>query len=239
MIKAVLFDLDDTLFDHRGCAQDALRTLQACHRCFREMVFADLEGAHARLLEELHQEVMVGRVPLDDARKERFRRLFAAAGVTAGDDLSRLAAVAYRDRYAEVRRAMPGAAELLQLVRARARVGVVSNNLLAEQEEKLRVCGLDRFIDALVVSEEIGVGKPDPAMFAVALDRLGCAAEEAVMVGDSWPSDIAGARAAGIRAIWFNPRHEPAPDGDAAVAQVDTLAPPDAVMRMIFDAHRD
>jgi 5'-nucleotidase len=239
MISAVLFDLDDTLFDHRGCARDALETVRASHPRFREMAFAELEQAHSRFLEELHHDVMVGRVPLDAARNERFRRLFAAAGVTAGDDLAQRAASMYRERYAASRRAVAGAAALLPLVRSRARVGIVSNNLLEEQREKLRVCGLDGFIDALVVSEEAGTAKPDATIFALALERLGCTAGEAVMVGDSWPADIEGARASGIRAIWFNPRHEPVPDGDAGVSQLDALEPPDTVLRMIFDAHRD
>jgi len=239
MVSAVLFDLDDTLFDHRGCARDALEAVRTSHACFREMAFAKLERAHAQLLEELHHDVMTGRVSLEAARNERFRRLFAAAGVTAVDDLARRAAATYRARYAEARRAVAGAADVLRLVRARARIGIVSNNLLEEQREKLRVCGLDGFVDALVVSEEAGVSKPDPAIFRLVLERLGCAAREAVMVGDSWTADIAGARAAGIRAIWLNPRHEPVPAGEAGVSQLAALEPPDAVMRMIFDAHRD
>ena len=239
MVKAVLFDLDDTLFDHRGCARDALEAVQACHPCFREMAFTDLEQAHARLLEELHREVMTGRVPLEAARNERFRRLFAAAGVTAADGLARLAAATYRERYAAARRAVAGAATVLRLVRARARVGIVSNNLLEEQRDKLRVCGLDGFIDVLVVSEEAGVSKPDPAIFGLALERLGCAAGDAVMIGDSWPADIAGARASGIRAIWLNPRHEAVPEGEADVPQLEGLEPPDALIRMVFDAHRN
>jgi putative hydrolase of the HAD superfamily len=239
MVGAVLFDLDDTLFDHRGCAHDALATVQASHPCFREMAFAELEQAHSRFLEELHHDVMIGRVQLDAARNERFRRLFAAAGVTAADDVARRAASMYRERYAAARRAVAGAAMLLRQVRARARVGIVSNNLLEEQREKLRVCGLDGFIDALVVSEEAGAAKPDPAIFAIALERLGCAAADAVMVGDSWAADIAGARASGIRAIWFNPHHAPVPEGETGVPQLHALEPPDAVMRMIFDAHRD
>jgi putative hydrolase of the HAD superfamily len=238
MLRAVLFDLDDTLFDHHGCARDALSAVRDGHACFSAVRFEDLERAHARYLEELHREVMVGRLPLEDARRERFRRLFGAAGVPAGDDLADLAATTYRDRYREARRAVPGVGVLLPLVKARARVGVVSNNLLAEQREKVVVCGLDVFIDTLVVSEEAGVAKPDPAIFGIALGRLGCRADEAVMVGDSWSADVAGARAAGIRAIWFNRSGEAPPEDDRSIAQLRALEPADAVLRVIFDANR-
>ena len=59
------------------------------------------------------------------------------------------------------------------------------------------------------------------------------------MIGDSWAADIVGARAAGIRAIWFNPRREAVPEGEADVPQLEGLEPPDTLIRMVFDAHRN
>jgi putative hydrolase of the HAD superfamily len=164
--------------------------------------------------------------------------LFEHAGVRAGEDLVQLAASAYRDRYREVRRAVPGAAALLALVKARSRIGIVSNNLLDEQRDKLRACGLEGWIDTLVVSEEAGVSKPDPAIFSIALERLECTAAEAVMVGDSWAADVAGARAAGIRAIWFNPNGAPPHGGDLAIAELRSLEPAEAALEVIFQLPR-
>lgn len=240
MIRAVLFDLDDTLFDHAGCAREALTAVQNCHESLRAMSFDALERTHAALLEQLHTDVMLGRVPLDEARRQRFVRLLAACGdETAGETAGHLAAT-YRDTYRDVRRALPGAAGVLAAVRQReARVGIVSNNLLEEQLDKLRTCGLDSLVDALVVSEDVGISKPDPGIFRVALDRLGIAPAEAVMVGDSWSADVLGARAAGIRAVWFNPGRVAPPDHDAAIAQLHALEPVAHAMRIIFDAHRD
>jgi HAD superfamily hydrolase (TIGR01549 family) len=233
MVRAVLFDLDDTLFDHRGCSRDALGAVRSCHESLDAMPIEELEQIHSTLLEQLHGDVMLGVVPLEDARRERFRRLLDAAGVRASDDLVEQTAVAYRDRYREVRRAVRGAAALLAVVRTRARVGIVSNNLFEEQLDKLRICGLDRLIDALIVSERAGVSKPAPAIFAAALDRLQCRPDEAVMIGDSWAADIIGARAAGIRPIWFNPLGQP-PEEGAAIDQLHSLEPTAAVLEVIF-----
>lgn len=238
MVRAVLFDLDDTLFDHRGCSRAALKGVRDAHACFGSMAFADFEDAHRRLLEELHEDVMLGRIPIDDARRERFRRLFGIAGVTASVEQAARAAALYREHYQSARRAIEGAAAVLPLVKARARVGVVSNNILEEQQEKLRYCGLEPFVDALVVSEEAGVSKPDPAIFQIALGRLACSPHEAVMVGDSWGADVAGARAAGIRAIWFNRLRAPRPEAATDVDEITALEPPEAVLRLVFDADR-
>lgn len=237
-IRAVLFDLDDTLFDHQGCAREALAAVRASHEGFRAMPAEALERAHARFLEELHGQVMLGRVPLEVARVERFRRLLGAAGVAAGDDLAAGLASTYREAYRTARRAVAGAAALLAAVKRRARVGIVSNNLLDEQQDKLRTCGLDAFVDALVVSEEAQVSKPHPAIFELALDRLRAQPAEAVMIGDSWQADIAGARAAGIHAIWFNPAGAPAPESEAAVPELRAFEPVEPAIRMIFDTHR-
>ena len=238
MLRAMLFDLDDTLFDHRVCARTALAELHAAHEALRAQPFGDIERLHAGLLEELHHRVMAGDLALEDARRERFRRLFNSAGMPDDEAAVDAAASAYRDAYRRVRQAVRGAAALLERVRQDLPVAIVSNNLLEEQEDKLRHCGLDRFVDVLVVSEGTGFCKPDPELFAIALDRLGCRAADAVMVGDSWAADIVGARAAGIPAIWFNPAGAPSPDPAAGVPELRALEPPDAAFSRILDAHR-
>lgn len=233
-MRAVLFDLDDTLFDHRLCARMALAELHQAYEAFRAHPFDDFERLHATLLEQLHHRVLTGDLKLEAAREERFRRLFQAVGLRAADDLVAGAAAAYRDGYRKVRQPVAGAARLLELVRARARVAIVSNNLLEEQQDKLRACALEAHVDVLVVSEEAGVSKPDPAIFEIALARLGCAPADAVMIGDSWAADIIGALAVGLRAIWFNPHGKTPPDPAAAVPELRALEPPEAALSLIF-----
>ena len=238
MIQAVLFDLDDTLFDHQGCARESLAAVRQAHEALGAMPFEALERAHAGFLEDLHGEVMLGRVPLEAARVERFRRLLRAVGAEGRPDLAGEIAAMYRDTYRARRRPVAGAVALMSAIKRHARVGIVSNNLLDEQQEKLQVCGLDPFVDALVVSEEAGVSKPDPAIFRIALDRLYVEPAQSVMVGDSWAADVEGARAAGIRAIWFNPSGAPLPDPGADVGQLKALEPADTGVRLILESHR-
>lgn len=231
-VRAVLVDLDDTLFDHQHCAREALTGVRAIHGCFAGLDLGALEQSHARILEELHLDVMAGRIELDAARIERFRRLYLAAGVEADAVLAARTAAAYRERYLEARQAVDGAEDFLAAVRQRAAVVVVSNNLLQEQQDKLRHCGLDRHVDVLVVSEEVGVSKPERRIFEVALERAAADAAEAVMLGDSWVNDVEGARAAGIRAVWFNRDGLEAPDPDVPV--IRSLVPAAETWRVLF-----
>jgi putative hydrolase of the HAD superfamily len=93
------------------------------------------------------------------------------------------------------------------------RLGLITNGAPAIQRLKLTGSGFVSFFDPslISISGDLGIGKPDPAIFARALSRAEIVADEAVMVGNSLPSDIAGAGNAGIRAVWVDRRGEPLP----------------------------
>lgn len=95
----------------------------------------------------------------------------------------------------------PDVAPALTALRLAHRLALVTNGSPDLQRAKLAGAGLAPFFDAVVVSGEIGIGKPDARPFALALAALGVAPGRAVMVGDSSDRDVVGARAAGIRAI--------------------------------------
>ncbi len=236
MARAVLFDLDDTLFDHRGSSRAALADVHRRHAGSTD--FDAFERHHARFLEELHREVLDGRRGLDAARRERFRRVFDAIGIGLSESETDAVAAAYRSGYVPAWRAIEGAAALLAAARQHARIGVISNNLIEETRDKLAYCRLAPLVDALVVSGDEGVSKPDARIFHIALDRLGVAAEDAVMLGDSWAADIPGAAAAGIRAVWFNPDRKPRPATPAGVSEIHSLAPPEDILPLLLGAER-
>ncbi len=227
MSRAILFDLDDTLFDHHTSSRNALARVHAASPAGSRASFDAFERHHTRFLEEMHIEVLAGRVGMDDARRERFRRVFAALGVEVTPEEAAAAAAAYRSGYLEARRPTTGAVDLLAALKPHVRIGIVSNNLYEEQREKLEFCGLAPYVDALVVSEEIGVSKPDPRIFEAALTRLGVREDEAIMVGDSWEADVRGAMNARVLPVWFNPRRMSPPPGASMwdLEQLHALAP--------------
>jgi putative hydrolase of the HAD superfamily len=230
--RAVLFDLDDTLFDHRRSARAALAEVHRVHAA--DLDFAAFERQHALHLEEMHAEVLAGRMGLDEARRERFRKLFLSLGVTLDAAAVDATATAYRTGYMTARRALYGAAELLIALRPHARIVIVTNNLLEEQQDKLQYCGLASLVDALVASEDVGVSKPDPRIFHIALERAQVDADRAVMVGDAWVNDIVGARGAGIRAVWFNPEGRPRPEDIDGVIEIRALEPATEIVPLLL-----
>lgn len=202
-ILCVLFDIDDTLYDHTFASQAALRAVTIAENSLADTAFQPLLTANMRILEVLHPEVLAGRMTLDDARVERFRQLLAQFG----GDASRAAAMAaaFQDAYELHERLVPGVEQLLPRLRMfGVRLGIVSNNSLERQTGKLRRLGISELFDDLVVSDEHGVAKPDPRLFEVALKRIGRAAADSVHVGDRWDLDVVGARDAGVLPVWFN-----------------------------------
>jgi putative hydrolase of the HAD superfamily len=232
-VRGVLFDLDDTLFDHNfstNCATAAMREFEPALAVWS---LEELRLRHSELLETIHREVVAGRLSIDDARRERFRRLLTDAGADQ-EAVGRASAAAtrYREEYQRSCRGVAGAAELLTALKNRKlRVAVVTNNLTAEQEQKIKRCGFGGRIDVLITSEGTGIAKPEVGIFTAALSAIGVSAAEAVMVGDAWDTDIAGAIAAGVRPVWFNWRGHP--PREIPVAEIATLTPLDGAVAAI------
>lgn len=237
-LRAVLVDLDDTLFDHTHATRSALDRLRAEEPTFGRWALEELVARHDEILEELHVRVLDGELTIDQARRERFTRLLRAAGAPRIADRAAELALAYRREYEVGWRPVPGARTLLDALReAGLRTVVVTNNGVAEQRLKLERCELAPLVDALVTSEEVGHSKPAEEIFLVALDHARASAPETVMLGDAWPTDIEGARRSGIRPVWLNRKGVPSPDesvqelgGLEPVGQVlDALLTPPAV----------
>lgn len=216
--KAVLFDLDDTLFDHAFAARRALEGLHGSLPRFADGPFETLEEEYGRLLEEVHLRVLAGEMTLDEARRDRMRVLMSGGGgEPPGEDEIQEMASRFRSGYQSNRRSAEGVAELLDELRERGKlVGIVTNNMTAEQEDKLAFCKLDSLVDFMVTSEDVGTPKPESVIFEAALERANCRACETVVVGDSWESDVLGAVNAGVRAVWYNPRGLLCPDPSLA-----------------------
>jgi putative hydrolase of the HAD superfamily len=232
-IKAVLFDLDDTLYDHRFSSRKGLERLKNNFECFREIPLDELEKEHLKLLNEIHlSKVLAGLCTIEEAREERYRRLFSTYGVKADTQLIEEARLLYSTAYRGNQRAVPGAIELLQRLKTNFKIAVISNNFGVEQKSKIDVCGFGKYLDAVVTSVEVGFTKPSPEIFLLALEKLKCSRDEAVMIGDSWESDIIGARNAGIRAIWFNRYGNESPE-PSSVVEVDSFLPAENISSLI------
>lgn len=206
--RAILFDLDDTLFDHRRASRLALAAMHAAYA--PDLPLNAFVIKHAEVLEAFHARFLAGELTLDQARAARMQALFAAFNRQLDPATVERAACLYREQHQANRFMVAGGIELLDALRDHSRLGIVTNNSTAEQIEKLRALDIAKYFDTVVISEDVGVTKPDPKIFSIALERIGATAHETVFIGDNWTNDIVGAFNAGMTAVWLDQNETPA-----------------------------
>jgi HAD superfamily hydrolase (TIGR01509 family) len=203
-LKAILFDVDDTLFDRRGAQLLALDVI-TCEFCDlfagidrQRLVDAFLESDRLTILEFYGDIYTVKNVRV--RRAQVFLDLLGLNGAHA-DAIAAL----YVEVYPRMNAPVDGAAALVETLAPRFQLGVVSNSLPDVQYQKLETLGIRHFFECIVLSEEFGVRKPDPAIFWHAIGLLGREPKECLYVGDSYTADVEGGKKAGMQVCWFNP----------------------------------
>jgi HAD superfamily hydrolase (TIGR01549 family) len=94
-------------------------------------------------------------------------------------------------------------------------LALVTNGIATVQNKRFAASPISRYFSSIVISEEVGIAKPDPRIFQPALAKLGVEAADVLYVGDSVTSDMAAARNAGMDFCWLNPGGLPCPAGHA------------------------
>jgi HAD superfamily hydrolase (TIGR01549 family) len=231
----ILFDLDDTIFDHSLTSRAALQEVQ---RIEPRLAVRPLDEVWRRYLERLNAtDLTLGWVGhsaafYEEARAARFRALAADLGWACPLTEARTISNFYRAEYQRLRRPVPGAVEFVRRMARSVPIGIVTNNQVSEQKEKLEFLGLTESVQHLIISEAVGFEKPSPEIYHAALASAHVRPREAVMVGDSWPNDVLGARAVGIRPVWFNRFGRPRPTRHH-VDEIGSFRPPSPADRVV------
>lgn len=220
----LLFDADGTLFDYRRAESEALAaTFLAADLRLDE----DAAAAYAAINGELWAAFERGEVDQVRLRVARFERLAVHLGIDV--DVEWWAGV-YLAAIGQGAHLLPGAAATVETVSAGHRLALITNGLRDVQRSRLALSPIGPMFEVVVISEEVGAAKPDPAIFDAAFEAMGTPDPAAVlMIGDSLSADIAGGLAYGMDTCWVNPGAEPAPDGWDITHQV---AGPADVLRL-------
>jgi putative hydrolase of the HAD superfamily len=232
-VTAVLFDLDDTLFDHRHSCRAGLRAMREVIDCLAGVSDEELDKTYHLWLELVHKRVLNGEVNSEEARIERLTGFFNDFNHEVSDEELAVATKHYTGAYRDNRRTVPGCLEVLQALKGTVKLGILTNNLVEHQLPKIEVLNIGQFFDSVTISEEAGTKKPEPEIFQIALERTGANAEETVMVGDSWESDIVGATSLGIRSVWLNRDGVETPQ-EGTAAELDSYHPTSKAVETIL-----
>ena len=211
--KLILFDNDDTLMDFQAGNRNAVNRLMDEVGYFHPDRYDQYEEVNLECWAELER----GLLTQGELRFERFARFYARYPVP-GD--SARSAERFVELLGEQSILLPHALEVVRQISEQLPVAIVTNGITAVQKSRMALSPLKEVVAGMVISQEVGAAKPDPAIFDVALARLGVGRRDALMIGDGVNSDIRGANNAGIDACWVNPRGETLPDGVRAEYEV-------------------
>lgn len=215
-IRAVLFDLDNTLYDHAFASRQALLAAAAEFEPTAALDAETLCREFTRHNDECWVLAARGEMTRQELRVARFQRMLDGFGVVALE--AHRISERYLARYGRRRAEVPGARDAVLALRERMPVGIVTNGFPDLVEGKLAAVGLTGLLHPIVVADRLETMKPRPAPFLAALRELRLEPGAALYAGDSLLVDVAGGAAAGLRTCWFNrggierPADAPLPD---------------------------
>jgi len=218
--RAVFFDLDNTLYDHRRAAREALA--EVYRRYNVGAAGTDVE-TFTRLFFEINQRLWLGlaggEIDVPTLRARRFAELFGRVGV-AGEFDPAAVGQEYLAVYLERSYPLPGAEEVLAALAPVLPLGLLTNGFTDIQRPKIARLGWEAYFTWVAVAEELGVFKPDAAVYAQICRIADLPPAEILYVGDSPVEDVTAAQQVGLRTVWVR-REGPEVARWAAEARAD------------------
>jgi 2-haloacid dehalogenase len=215
----LVFDADGTLFDFEAGETEALKsTAQAYGISYS----ADLHHAYGAISDELWGRFELGELPLDELKVLRFARIFGDFGIDADAEKFNLDYMRELGRQTQL---LPGAELLLERLALHFRLLLATNGIAAVQRARFSRSSIRQYFEDVVISDEIGVAKPQREYMEVAFQRMGRPDKsEVLIIGDKLSSDIAGGADYGIDTCWFNPNGVGLDGGPKPTYQISALS---------------
>ncbi len=221
MIKAILFDIDDTLLDFGDAERSALKLtltrfgVDPTDGIIRR--YSEINASCWRRLES-------GELTHSEVKTERYRILFDEIGVKASpEEVTKF----YESRIPFEHKKIEGAAEILEYLFPKYTLIAASNGTGTTQRKRLRDSGFDRYFRDIFISSEVGATKPKKEFFDAIFGKYpDIKREETAIVGDSLTSDVTGGKNAGIMTVWYNKKGTvgiPDPIPDVTVNSLEDL----------------
>lgn len=226
--QALLIDWDDTIGDFSGAAYRSLYEIY--HTYHLERYYDCFEDYYARYTP--HNQELWERYGRDEVTKDylEFDRFFyplmMATRPPKMDETSQMAipmCLEHLRHTTDFFSPVPGAIETIRALAERYPISIVSNGFVSVQYTKIERSGLRDCFNHIILSEEVGCQKPNPRIYEEALRRNGIRADQALMIGDSWYSDIYGAAEAGIDTLWIVGDGSKRKEGQHATYEVERI----------------
>lgn len=213
MIKHIFFDLDHTIWDFDRNAEETLMELYTQYQLEKLGLHSAPEfiATYTANNHLLWAEYHLGKITKETLRTERFSKTFIQLGIHPSHIPSQ-----FEDDYVRLTpnktNLFAGSEKVLAYLQKKYTLHIISNGFKESTLTKMDKSGLNPYFSNVIISEDVGVNKPDKAIFDYALRKASAKIEESIMIGDSVEADIRGAQGYGMKAIFFNPLHKEKPE---------------------------
>ncbi|MBQ4063162.1 MAG: YjjG family noncanonical pyrimidine nucleotidase [Bacteroidaceae bacterium] len=200
----IFIDLDDTIYDFAAASRESFEeayNLLGYERYFNSFNhFMSLYEPHNLELWGLYGEGKITKAELNSDRYSYPLRMVGIENQELADTFCR----EVLGRIPTKNKVIPGAVELLEYLYPKYNLYILSNGFKELQEHKMQTAGLRKYFKKIVLSDDIGINKPNPELFIHALQVANSTTEESIMIGDMFDTDITGAAGVGMDQIFYN-----------------------------------
>lgn len=201
----ILLDFDDTLIDTQGYAEKCLRGIYTDYNISTYYpTFEDFIEVYSKNTHHLWELYALGEIDKRTLIDKRFYKPFEQFSTVSREYLDEMNKD-FMTRVVHIDYHIDGAKELLEYLKPKYKIVMLSNGFTELQYDKLESVGFTKYFDEVVLSDVVGVNKPHPGIFNFAMNKVGANIEETIMIGDNYLADIKGAMDSNIDQIWYNP----------------------------------
>ena len=209
-VTDIFFDLDHTLWDfERNSALTFKKILKSNNIDLDLVGFLEVYVPANLAFWKLYREEKITK---EELRFQRLKSVFDELGFEISDDMIHILSEDYIRYLSSYNHLFPNTIEVLDYLRPRYKLHIITNGFQEIQNKKLRNAQIDGYFEQVINSEMAGVKKPNPIIFELALKNANTIAEKSLMIGDSLEADILGAKAVGFHTLHFNGHKEPPHD---------------------------
>jgi putative hydrolase of the HAD superfamily len=200
-LSYIYFDLDNTLLDHNKAESKSHQAVYDTYSVLQQIPLDNWLETYQEINHNLWVKYQDGEIDRHQLHFSRFHDSMVKMDLPTDD--SREIGVSYMEKYREFWDWVDQAEETFGLLSKHYNVGIITNGFKETQLKKFEKLSMDRYTNQMVISEELGVLKPDPKVFDHATKLAGVPREEILYVGDSYSSDIVGGLNAGWKTAWY------------------------------------
>ena len=203
-ITHVFFDLDHTLWDYEANSRQTLADLVHHFGLIEFVTPQKFIDTYEKINEKLWHKFNNNQIDKEYIRKYRFAMVLQKLKVYINNEPEEL--TEYFISNCSIKSAlMPHTLDALNYLHGKYPMAIITNGFQEAQTPKMKASGLDKYFDHVIVSDTIGIRKPDERIFQYAMNLFNAKPHRSVMIGDNPKTDIRGAEAAGMKTIFYNP----------------------------------